>query len=55
MKSSSRNVIGTRAVKDQRLLDHTYRTSMSALVEVQDPHELAARRELYRRLACTGD
>lgn len=44
-----------RAVKDQRHLQHTYRTSISALAEVQDPHELAARRELYRRLARTGD
>jgi uncharacterized protein Yka (UPF0111/DUF47 family) len=44
-----------RAVKDQRHLQHTYRTSMSALVEVTDQHELAARRELYRRLARTGD
>jgi uncharacterized protein Yka (UPF0111/DUF47 family) len=44
-----------RAVKDQRHLQHTYRASMSALVEVQDPHELTARRELYRRLARTGD
>jgi uncharacterized protein Yka (UPF0111/DUF47 family) len=44
-----------RAVKDQRHLQHTYRASISALVEVRDPHELAARRELYRRLARTGD
>ena len=44
-----------RAVKDQRHLQHTYRASMSALVEARDPHELAARRELYRRLARTGD
>jgi len=44
-----------RAVKDQRHLQHTYRTSMSALVEMRDQHELAARRELYRRLARTGD
>jgi hypothetical protein len=28
---------------------------MSALVEVQNPDELTARRELYRRLARTGD
>jgi hypothetical protein len=28
---------------------------MSALVEVQDQHELAARRELYRRLARSDD
>ncbi len=44
-----------RAVKDQRHLQHAYRASMSALVEVEDPRELAARRELYRRLARTGD
>ena len=44
-----------RAVKDQRHLQHTYRVSMSALVEVEDQRELAARRELYRRLARTGD
>ena len=44
-----------RAVKDQRHLQHTYRASMSALVEVSDQRELTARRELYRRLARTGD
>jgi uncharacterized protein len=44
-----------RAVKDQRHLQHTYRAAMSALIDVEDPRELAARRELYRRLARTGD
>ncbi len=44
-----------RAVKDQRHLQHTYRAAMSALVEVEDQRELAARRELYRRLARAGD
>jgi uncharacterized protein Yka (UPF0111/DUF47 family) len=44
-----------QAVKDQRHLQHTYRAAMSALIEVQDIRELAARRELYRRLARTGD
>lgn len=44
-----------RAVKDQRHLQHSYRRAMSALVDVQDPREIAARRELYRRLARTGD
>jgi uncharacterized protein Yka (UPF0111/DUF47 family) len=44
-----------RAVKDQRHLQHTYRASMSALLELPDPAELTARRELYRRLARTGD
>jgi uncharacterized protein Yka (UPF0111/DUF47 family) len=48
-------VAADRAVKDQRHLQHTYRTSMSALVEVSDQRELTARRELYRRLARTGD
>jgi uncharacterized protein len=44
-----------RAVRDQRHLQHTYRAAMSALVEVEDAREIAARRELYRRLARTGD
>lgn len=44
-----------RAVKDQRHLQHSYRRAMSALVEVEDLREIAARRELYRRLARTGD
>ena len=44
-----------RAVKDQRHLQHSYRRAMSALVGVEDVREIAARRELYRRLARTGD
>ncbi len=44
-----------RAVKDQRHLQHTYRAAMSALIENPDPREVAARREIYRRLARTGD
>ena len=44
-----------RAVKDQRHLQHSYRRAMSALLDVEDARELAARRELYRRLARTGD
>jgi uncharacterized protein len=44
-----------RAVKDQRRLQHTYRAAMSALVDVPELREVAARRELYRRLARTGD
>lgn len=44
-----------RAVKDQRHLQHTYRTAMSALIKVEDQRELAARRELYRRIARAGD
>lgn len=54
-ESAEATVAADRAVKDQRHLQHTYRASMSALVDVEDPRELAARRELYRRLARTGD
>ena len=44
-----------RAVKDQRHLQHIYREAMSALIENPNPREVAARREIYRRLARTGD
>ncbi len=47
--------VADRAIKDQRHLQHSYRTAMSALIEVEDIREIAARRELYRRLARTGD
>lgn len=43
------------AVKSQRGLQHAYRSAMSALIDVEDLREVAARRELYRRLARTGD
>ena len=44
-----------RAIKSERNLEHTYRRAMSALVEVDDPREIAARRELYRRMARISD
>jgi uncharacterized protein Yka (UPF0111/DUF47 family) len=44
-----------RAIKDQRHLQHTYRAAISALIENEDLREVSARRELYRRLARTGD
>lgn len=44
-----------RAVKQQRHLQHTYRGAMSALIENPDLREVAARREIYRRLARCGD
>jgi len=44
-----------RAVKDQRHLQHSYRKAMSALIENENLREVAARREIYRRLARTGD
>jgi uncharacterized protein Yka (UPF0111/DUF47 family) len=43
------------AVKAQRGLEHIYRAAMSALIEVEDLRVVTARRELYRRLARTGD
>lgn len=44
-----------QAVASQRRLEHTYRAAMSALVAVDNLREVAARRELYRRLARTSD
>jgi uncharacterized protein Yka (UPF0111/DUF47 family) len=43
------------AVKQQRHLEHVYRRAMSALVEIDDLRELAAKRELYRRVARTSE
>jgi len=47
--------LADRAVAEQRRLQHTYREAMSALIENEDLREVAARRELYRRLARCGD
>jgi uncharacterized protein Yka (UPF0111/DUF47 family) len=43
------------ALESQRPVERAYRAGMSALIEVTDMHEVAARRELYRRLARTSD
>ena len=43
------------AVKAQRKLEHVYREAMSGLVDVEDLREIAARRELYRRVARTSE
>ena len=45
----------TLAAKSQSQLEHTYRGAMSALIAVADLREVAAKRELYRRLARTSD
>lgn len=45
----------TLAAKSQSRIEHVYRRAMSALVTVDDLREVAARRELYRRLARTSD
>jgi uncharacterized protein len=44
-----------QAARSQSRLEHIYRQAMSSLIEVDDLRELAARRELYRRLARTSD
>jgi uncharacterized protein Yka (UPF0111/DUF47 family) len=44
-----------RAARSQSRLEHSYRRAMSALVGVDDVREIAAKRELYRRLARTSD
>jgi hypothetical protein len=43
------------ALDSQRGVERAYRAGMSALLELADLHEVAARRELYRRLARTSD
>jgi uncharacterized protein Yka (UPF0111/DUF47 family) len=43
------------AVHHQRALEHVYRRAMSSLLEIDDIHEVSARRELYRRCARIGD
>jgi uncharacterized protein Yka (UPF0111/DUF47 family) len=45
----------TSAAKSQSRLEHVYRRAMSALITVDDLREVAAKRELYRRLARTSD
>jgi uncharacterized protein Yka (UPF0111/DUF47 family) len=44
-----------RAAKSQSRLEHSYRRAMSALVAADNLREIAAKRELYRRLARTSD
>jgi len=44
-----------RAAKRQSQVEHIYREAMSALVQVDDLREVAAKRELYRRLARTSE
>lgn len=45
----------TRAARSQSRLEHVYRRAMSSLVAADDLREVAAKRELYRRLARTSD
>jgi uncharacterized protein len=43
------------ALESQRRVERAYRDGMSALLALPDLHEVAARRELYRRLVRTSD
>jgi uncharacterized protein Yka (UPF0111/DUF47 family) len=43
------------AVKEERRLEKVYRAGMAALLDVDDPHEVTARRELYRRCSRIGE
>ncbi|HEY1273273.1 MAG TPA: DUF47 family protein [Thermoleophilaceae bacterium] len=43
------------AVSSQRRIEKLYRAAMSALVDTDDLREVAAKRELYRRLSRTSD
>ncbi|HTD79492.1 MAG TPA: hypothetical protein VK898_17770, partial [Chloroflexota bacterium] len=43
------------AIRNQRQLEHVYRTAMSALLGVEDLSEVTAKRELYRRLVRASD
>jgi len=43
------------ALESQHRVEHAYRAGMSGLLDMTDLHEVAARRELYRRLARTSD
>jgi uncharacterized protein len=52
---SAATSIADAAIKEQRHLQHSYRRAMSDLVEDDDLREVTALRELYRRLARTGD
>jgi uncharacterized protein Yka (UPF0111/DUF47 family) len=45
----------TAAAKSQSRVEHAYRRAMSELITRDDVREVAARRELYRRLARTSD
>jgi uncharacterized protein Yka (UPF0111/DUF47 family) len=53
--SSAATASADRAAKSQSRLEHVYRAAMSALVAVDDLREVAAKRELYRRLARTSE
>ena len=43
------------AIKGQRRVEHSYRSAMSALLQVADLREVMGRREEYRRLSRIGD
>ena len=54
-KRRSRRPGRRRALESQRRVERTYRAAMSDLLGVDDLDEVAARRELYRRLPAASD
>jgi uncharacterized protein len=54
-RSAAATTSADAAARTQSRLEHVYRQAMSALVDVDDIREVAAKRELYRRLARIGD
>jgi uncharacterized protein Yka (UPF0111/DUF47 family) len=48
-------VAAEEAVKEERRLEKVYRAGMAALVDLEDPHAITARRELYRRCSRIGE
>ncbi len=55
MSRAAATEAANRAAKSQSRLEKVYRRAMSALIVVDDLREVAAKRELYRRLARTSD
>ena len=52
---TSATVAADAALERQRRVERIYRSGMLGIAELADLHEVAARRELYRRLARTSD
>lgn len=44
-----------RAIKNHRRVEHIYRAAMSGLIDSEELREVAAKRELYRRMVRTAD
>jgi uncharacterized protein Yka (UPF0111/DUF47 family) len=54
-RSTDATGLADHAARSQSRVEHAYREAMSALISVDDLREVAAKRELYRRLARSSD